>query len=115
MNNKKIIVLIQKENNKPIVVIDPSSDWPAEIKEFIDDMNISIFDKKCFNKNFRKSLKEYEIKMSKCSQEIEQELLKSNKIWEEKLKQLSKDYQLLIDKMTKILIKNNLISDISEI
>ncbi|AXK51682.1 hypothetical protein [Spiroplasma alleghenense] len=63
--------------------------------------------------------------MSKCSLEIRQELLKSNKIWEEKLRHQAemdekneKEIILLrfqLDKIIQIFIKNNLISDIDEI
>ncbi|AXK51731.1 hypothetical protein [Spiroplasma alleghenense] len=107
---KSIIILIRKDDIKTSFVISESSSSPAEVSKFVNVTNFSESDKKRYNKEMHKSLKGYEIPMSKCSVEIEQALLKIMKQHKEEREQDLREIQ----KLKQILIKNGLLNNAEE-
>ncbi|AXK51734.1 hypothetical protein [Spiroplasma alleghenense] len=124
LETKKIIILMNKEDIKINFVISEDSNAPTEINKFVNSSNFSQMDKKRYNKELHKSLKGYEIPVSKCSAEIEQALLKiinqHKKDREQdrnEINQYKKDREQdrnEIMKLKKILTKNFFLKDSNE-
>ncbi|AUB32006.1 hypothetical protein [Spiroplasma floricola] len=81
---KRIIITVENKDNEIIVGISYDGNSPKEVKQFLNDLNLTNKQKIKYNKDIGNCIKEFKLDMSKCSVEIE----KNNKIWEEKINEI---------------------------